>query len=133
MLEKACLIPQSTQEAKKVISTGPCPYKHQCASGPSPQREKRDIGEDFRRLGDSCEVDPRYLKPTLVEMQNAYTAIRPDNGSHLPYHIGYELALKAGEEHLDHVEYIEEQAWNAGESLEHVQGNLERWLDSWDL
>jgi hypothetical protein len=66
-------------------------------------------------------------------MQNAHTAIRPDNGSRLPYHIGYELALKAGEEHLERVEYLEEQAWNAGESLEHVQGNLERWLGSWDL
>lgn len=75
----------------------------------------------------------RLLKPTLAEMQNAHTAIRPESGSRLPYHIGYELALKAGEEHLERVEYLEEQAWNAGSSLEYAQGNLERWLARWNL
>ncbi|KAF8809991.1 hypothetical protein BYT27DRAFT_7253963 [Phlegmacium glaucopus] len=128
--KKLARSPNPPQKQKKVVSTRPRPYKHKLASGPT---AKRDIGEDFCRLGDLREVDPRYLKPTLAEMQNAHTAIWPDNGSRLPYHIGYELALKAGEEQLDRVEYLEEQAWNAGESLEHVQGNLERWLDSWDL
>jgi len=53
--------------------------------------------------------------------------------SSIPYNVGYKIALQAAEEELERVKYLEDKAWNAGVSLEYVQGNLERWLTSWGL
>lgn len=62
-------------------------------------------------------------------------AIRPDRPANfrVPYHVGYEVALKAAKERLILLENLEEQAWIAGAPIEQVQSNIERWMTDWNM
>ncbi|KAF8798749.1 hypothetical protein BYT27DRAFT_7218319 [Phlegmacium glaucopus] len=70
--------------------------------------------------------------PTFPELQNAHEEIRPPNASSIPYGVGYAAALKAVEDHLDRIEFIEDQAFVTGYTLESIQSNIQGWLISWD-
>ncbi|KAF8800754.1 hypothetical protein BYT27DRAFT_7216768 [Phlegmacium glaucopus] len=70
--------------------------------------------------------------PTFPELQNAHEQIRPPNASSIPYSVRYAAALKAVEDHLDRIEFIEDQAFVTGYTLESIQSNIQGWLISWD-
>jgi hypothetical protein len=55
---------------KKVVSTRPRAAKPKRGTV---QKEKRDIGLDFRRLGDPRELDPEYFKVCLFHCSPLHT------------------------------------------------------------
>jgi hypothetical protein len=44
------------------------PAESSSTQRPSPPTTKRDLGQDFRRLGDERLVDPKYFKVCLVSL-----------------------------------------------------------------
>ena len=75
-----------------------------------------------------------FVKPTLSELQEAQKAIRfPNNDFRIPYNIGYIIALKAAEENLERLKYLEDQAWFAGIVIEEAEMNIQSLLASWDM
>ncbi|KAF8816366.1 hypothetical protein BYT27DRAFT_7208512 [Phlegmacium glaucopus] len=139
-------LPKASKSKKKGVRRSPTDGRPPCKRQkkgvpprPSPQKgpirshaEKQEQGQNFRRLGDTREVDPTDFKPTFPELQNAHEEIRPPNASSIPYGVGYAAALKAAEDHLDRIEFIEDQAFVTGYTLESIQSNIQGWLISWD-
>ena len=63
----------------------------------------------------------------------AHDKIRPTDGHHVPYHVGWDLALAEAERNLQFYEAIEQEAIANVERIEDIKGNLERWLTAWGL
>ncbi|KAF8808476.1 hypothetical protein BYT27DRAFT_7255584 [Phlegmacium glaucopus] len=124
-------LPQKKQK-KVVLTRSSPPNPPKVLIGPYPGAGKQDLGLNFRQLGDSHEVDPTNFKPTFPELLNAHEGIRPGTAPSIPYGVGYAAALKAAEDHLGHIEYLEDQAFVTGCTLQKIESNIERWLMSWD-
>jgi len=70
----------------------------------------------------------------LSELRKAQDAIRPPTENfRIPYHIGYEMALKHGKDNLSRLEYWEEQSRKAGTIIEQAERNIESWLANWGM
>ncbi|KIM42537.1 hypothetical protein M413DRAFT_26581 [Hebeloma cylindrosporum] len=100
----------------------------------SPTPEDLSRGLKHRRLGDLRLVHPKYFIPTIEELNVAHNKIRPPNGEHhIPYHIGYELALSEAKRTLEYQEGLEDEVIEVRERMDRARCNIERWMEHWGL
>ncbi|KAF8816823.1 hypothetical protein BYT27DRAFT_7206964 [Phlegmacium glaucopus] len=121
-------LPKASKSKKKGVRRSPTDGRPPCKRQkkgvpPQPSPQKGPIGH---------EVDPTNFKPIFPELQNTHEEIRSPNASSIPYGVGYAAALKAAEDHLDRIEFIEDQVFITGYTLERIQSNIQGWLISWD-
>lgn len=66
-------------------------------------------------------------------MHAAYQAIRPRNGTRLPFYIGYGRAVEEADRDVARLQSLEGMASEAVDRLSRVQTNLEQWYSEWGL